>query len=240
VTDRRIRRVVVALDDGAVEVLREAVAVAKRLDAALEGLFVEDEQQLHASGLAFVRRHRQSAPPEPFAPSELEREWRSLAAAARQALQEEARRGTLEAAFAIERTVPEEAVSRRLAAGDLVLVGWGSRPRRVPTGPTAQLLWDGSEEAARAFGVALRLTQRLVVWQVQGADGPLAELIRAAPEDVMITLRVLEETSPMGLRHRVEEEGGGLLLLPAQHPITRGIARKGMALRMPAAVLVIG
>lgn len=85
----RESRVLVAVDASAASLLALELAadLAAALRASLTGLYVEEEDLLHVAGLPFARRVRaHSGELAPFSAGELEREWRALAGAAREAL----------------------------------------------------------------------------------------------------------------------------------------------------------
>ncbi|RMF77434.1 MAG: universal stress protein, partial [Nitrospirae bacterium] len=88
------RRIVVAVDASAdsLAAVRAAARLAEALSAELHGLFVEDANLVRLARLPFAREVRLSAAPRRLEAAALERELRALAAQARQAFEEEARR----------------------------------------------------------------------------------------------------------------------------------------------------
>ena len=82
-------RIVVAVDASAASrlVLELAADLAVTLHTSLAGLYVEEEDLLHAAGLPFAREVRaRSGQVGPFTVPDLERHWRALANEARSAL----------------------------------------------------------------------------------------------------------------------------------------------------------
>ncbi len=116
-------RVLVAVDASAASLLALELAadLAAALRASLTGLYVEEEDLLHAAGLPFARRVRaQSGELAPFSASELEREWRALAGVAREALTRVAQARRLSWHFEVVRgralqVVPQASHGVRLA-----------------------------------------------------------------------------------------------------------------------------
>lgn len=242
----RVKTVVVLLDqsDGTPRVARQALRVADRLSAELEGVFVEDESLLGLAGSPFGRDVRDSVPPPAaFDSSDLQKRWRVLGDEARERFLHEAGR----AVFGVARSRPEAVLEERLSRGDLVVVAWGGRApaleARAPRkpGPVQVLLGEG-EGAERALIVARRIAagHGLSIWLAPERHEPVlvSELEREAGP---VRLRALPSESPhVAMRDAIVEDGSDVVVLPANHPLAVRAARRDVTARLPATVFLVG
>jgi nucleotide-binding universal stress UspA family protein len=123
-------RIVGAVDASAASLLALELAadLAAALRASLAGLFVEEEDLLHAAGLPFVREIRaQSGQAAPFTATDLERHWRALASDARNALTRAAQARRIAWSFEVVRGRASHVMSE--AARNARLTGLGSGAR---------------------------------------------------------------------------------------------------------------
>lgn len=122
--DPQAQRVLVALDASSASLLALELAadLAATLRASLAGLYLEEQDLLHAADLPFVRQVRaQSGRVAPFTADELERYWRALAAEARRALTLVAEAHRIDYSFQVVRgraaqVIAEAARSARLTS----------------------------------------------------------------------------------------------------------------------------
>ncbi len=123
-------RIVVAVDASAASrlALELAADLAAALRTSLAGLYVEEEDLLHAAGLPFVREIRaQSGQAAPFTATDLERHWRALASDARNALTRAAQARRIACSFDVVRGRASQVMSE--AARNARLTGLGSGAR---------------------------------------------------------------------------------------------------------------
>jgi hypothetical protein len=124
-----IERIVVSLD--AVSEISAAIEAAARLavrwNAALHGVFVEDEDLLRLAGLPFARQVSLGAGAEALTPAQAARQLRASAATARRELAAAARRHDLRWSFEIAHGAAA-ADTVTTAAGDFVVACTASRP----------------------------------------------------------------------------------------------------------------
>jgi len=181
-----IRRILVAIDTShhSLAALEAAAELAARLEAHLEGVFVEDRRLLR------VARHSAAREVKfPFAsagsldPARMRRELRAQASEARRALLRIAEAREIEWSFRVIRGDVIASVLRASQHADLLSLGIASRPldRRVRLGSTALaaalngttsvlvsqrgaritppivVVYDGSPIAQRALGIGLAL-----------------------------------------------------------------------------------
>ncbi len=136
-------RILVALDASAYSLaaLEAAVNLARRLEAELVGLFVEDVNLLRLASLPFAREVRlMSARSGSLDSQAMEQAIQRQAARARRALDEAAGRADVKATFRVVRGEVSLAVLEAALEADLLILGRLSRPltRRRRSGSTAQ------------------------------------------------------------------------------------------------------
>jgi nucleotide-binding universal stress UspA family protein len=141
--DLGARRVLVGLDASpqSLDALAAAAALAARLGAVLEALFVEDEDLLRLAALPFAGLVRGAAGrAEPLDRARAEAAMRTLAAQAREALERSAARHALEARFRVARgRVSAELLAAAQGVDALVLGAAGhGGARRGAFGATAR------------------------------------------------------------------------------------------------------
>jgi nucleotide-binding universal stress UspA family protein len=189
--------------------------------AEIHGLFVEDIELLSLASLPLAREvcrltHVQRDVQTP----ELERQFRIQARAAEQALTALASRRGLHCSFRTVRGEPAILLRETLEAMDLMLLGAArqalslaeSRPFASRSGDLSRpvvVVFDGSETAQRALGVAVQLaragTHALTVLLV--ADGPAAlDALRAQAADRL-------DRQPAAFREAIKPDTGELIRL---------------------------
>lgn len=122
-------RIVVAVDSSAASLLALELAadLAAALRASLAGLYVEDEELLHAAGLPFAREVRaRTGQLAPFTAGDLERHWRALAGDARIALTRIAQARRLAWTFDVVRGRAAQVVSEAARSARLTGIGIGT------------------------------------------------------------------------------------------------------------------
>lgn len=112
--------------------LELAADLAAALGARLAGLYVEEEDLLHAAGLPFGRLVRaQSGELAPFTADELERQWRALAAEAREALTRAAQARRIACSFEVVRGRTTQVMAEATRGARLASFGSGARGARI-------------------------------------------------------------------------------------------------------------
>lgn len=186
-----IRRILVALDASphSLAALEAACGLARRLEAELLGLYVEDINLVRLAAHPCATTFSLACPPgRPMGDDDiLTRALRLQGAAARRALDEAAARARVTARFSQRQGRVEAEVLAAAEEADLLVVGWTGRaivPARSRAGSVARavardarasvlvlqrdlaeggpvmLLYDGSEAAERALAVAMTLARR--------------------------------------------------------------------------------
>lgn len=120
-----VRRILVALDPvrSGTGLLDTAVAFAHRVEAELEGLFVEDVELTRLAALPFV--HEVSLTGRSAKPLDLdvlERDWRALAAGVRRTLEERAREMNVRCSFRVVRGRMDAEIRAAAGEADLVIM----------------------------------------------------------------------------------------------------------------------
>lgn len=119
-------RIWVALDESprSAAALTAAAVLAVELGAELAGLFVEDIDLQHLSGLPFAREFSVlTGAGDPLSPDDVERIWRREAAAAQHLLAEAAGRSQLRWSFRVARGRVTAEVNTLAQAFDLIVLG---------------------------------------------------------------------------------------------------------------------
>ncbi len=177
-----VRRIVVAADssDQSHAALEAAAALAARLDAEIEGLFVEDIDLVHLAELPFGREvHPISGETRVFDKQAIETQLRAEAAGARRALKAVAERARVRSTFRVVRGRVTTEVITAANEGDLLILGVHSRsvgPRPRP-GATAIAAARGAPRSVLLLRRGDRITGKALV-AYDGSDG--AELALAA------------------------------------------------------------
>ncbi len=194
--ERALSRILVALDASraSLDALSAAAALAARLGAELEGLFVEDINLLRLAGLPFAwQLSLPSGTGRPLERIDVEAELRALAARAREALAEAARPHRVAWSFRVARGQVAVEILEAAGSADLLVLGRTARRGGAAPGTTARAA------AARASTSVLILTR----------DGRLAQPMLVAYDGSPAADRALE------LAARLEARPGMLLLLLA-------------------------
>jgi hypothetical protein len=243
--DFPVRRILVALDPGGdcTAAFAEISRLAARLQAEVAGLFVEDENILRSAALPFVRRFA-GAPGtwQDFGVAEVERELKSLAARARQALAAAAEHDRVRWTFRVVRGRVGVELASAAGQADLVVLArrnfaaesaarLGAQAARSvlllgALGATAlgvAAVYDGAPGAGRALAAAARLAEpgRFVVLVVGADRAGLHEAAetRLAALGVKAQLRTLGASAIARVLSTATETGGGILVMSADSPL---------------------
>lgn len=128
--DARIRRILVALDASAdcQDLLGAAAEMAQRLQAEMQGLFVEDIDLLRLASLPFARELLYPASqPRQLEMSDMERIFRARSERARKLLEAAAQRASVPWAFKVMRGHVEVEVVEQAGSADLLIIGKARR-----------------------------------------------------------------------------------------------------------------
>jgi nucleotide-binding universal stress UspA family protein len=248
------RRVLVALDASraSLDALSAAAALAARLGAELEGLFVEDVNLLRVAGLPFASQLSSlSGAPRPLERRALELELRALAEAARTALAQAAQRLDVEWSFRVARGQVSVELFEAAGNADVLVLGrTGRRVGRRPGGtaraaasraPTSVLLvgpgpglgqpilvaYDGSPAADRVLDLAARLDG--------GAGGLTVLMTAASPAEA--------EKLAERARRRLAREGESAprcVMVARRQDLVRAVQASGALLVLGAAAAALG
>jgi nucleotide-binding universal stress UspA family protein len=236
--DPAMRRIAVTLDafDLSLVALDQAVRLAGRMGARLEGIFVEDIELLQLAGLPFLREVRRSSHSvEAINPRRMEQELRVLARRAERLLGEQAARHNVSWSFRIWRgSIDSDLLTTVMEVDVLALTRLGSalaRGRVTHTGQSAiAVLYGESESAARALdtaaGLALEQQSRLnillplsggtdVVALQQKATSQLGEQAQAAD------FIQIPDTSLATLLEALADNDSAALILQRDHELLK-------------------
>lgn len=161
--DIKQRRIVITMDSGNLDTaeLERLIRLSRRLDAELEGVFVEDSDLLRLAGLTFLQEFRPiSMRTEGFQTVRMQQELRVVARRAERSLAQYAERRGVPWRFRVWRGSVERELLSAMEADVLALARLGAvliqpAPRRRKD--TVTVLFDGSEQASRALATAADL-----------------------------------------------------------------------------------
>jgi len=157
------RRIVITIDSGDLDTaeLNRLMRLARRLDAELEGVFVEDSDLLRLAGLSFLREFRPtSMRSEQVHAGRMEQELRAMARRAERAMSEQARRQGVTCRFRTWRGSVERELLNTVEGDVLALLRLGTVMRQPPRRREREIittLFDGTDESARALVTAAEL-----------------------------------------------------------------------------------
>lgn len=160
-----MRRIAITLD--ALEVspaaLEQAVLLAERMGAQLEGIFIEDIDLIQIAGLPFVREFRSvSRSEDAISLNRMEQELRVLARRAERLLSEQASRHNVAWSFRIWRgSIDTELLAADVEADVFALTRLGAGLVRLPvlprTSTAVTVLFSGTDASRRALEAAVSL-----------------------------------------------------------------------------------
>jgi hypothetical protein len=249
---RGVARIVVSCDTSPLgtAALDAAVALARRLDAEVAGLFVEDINLLRLAGLPFAREYAlASAASRRVESGELERTLRLRADALRGALSRAAQALSVPWSFQVVRGALLDSVLAALREPDLAVFGWSGQ-FAVPPGARAAVpvyagaaaprqpivtLFDTTPAAQRALAAAQALAQVLhtgLVVALLADDAEAAAALRQRAEAqlqdgaVHARFQVLRDRAGVAVRRMVESHHAAALLW---HGVQSAADRKSLA-----------
>lgn len=186
-----MRRIAITLDAFKVspEALEQAVRLAERMGAQLEGIFVEDIDLIQLAELPFLREVRSASRSEVAIDlTRMEQELRALARRAERLLSEQAARHNVAWSFRIWRgSIDSDLLAADIEADVFALTRLGAELMRIPalrlrtTG--VSVVFTGSEASMRALDTAMKLAA--------DPQKDLSILLPAADDDEVEHLRGL-------------------------------------------------
>ena len=161
-----VRRIAITLDAFALSAhaLEQAVRLAERMNAQLEGIFIEDIDLIQIAELPFLREVRSSSRSEDaISPGRMEQELRALARRAERLLSEHAARHNVTWTFRTWRgSIDTDLLAADIEADVFALTRLGAaltRSRILPARCTAvSVLFTGTEASIRALDTAISLS----------------------------------------------------------------------------------
>lgn len=251
------RRLTVTLDvvePEAVELAR-AVRLAARLNAELEGVFVEDQDLLQLSALPFVRELRSiSLASEALSAPRIERELRILARRAEQALREQAQRAGVRWSFRVWRGSVGPGLLTELGAADVLSLGrlgvlFSPRRDAGPRGvPPVAVIAGATDSGRRALETAIEWAEDLGGPLVVIAAAPTVAgesalapdtTARLAQTSVPVSLIVRPGIDPLEVRAAVNRAEGPLLVVPGDYPYLQSIPLRQLISALGCHLLVV-
>lgn len=231
------RRIVITLDSARVDTaeLESLMRLAHRLDADLEGVFVEDSDLFRLAEMTFLREFRPTSQrAERFQSARMQQELRVLARRAERELAEIAERRGVTWSFrtwrgSIERELLSAVEADVLAMMRLGAVAFQPARRRLPGMVSA--FFDGSEEAARGLVTAADLAadnedislQVLLARDPDSANGKLRQRAEAILSDYpgKVVYRHLEDDTVGGLLKVLHDSGSTALVMQRDNAMLR-------------------
>lgn len=225
----------VAIDGSpqSLQALEAAGALAASLEVELHGLFVEDSALLQLASLPIAQEVRTySATVRRIDPETIQGELRQQSRRARRAIESVAVRTRVAWAFRVRRGPVVYELLEEMADADLIVLGRGSRPgqrrlgstaraillettrpvlmleKRLPPGPHALVLYDGTERAERTLALTAEIVNAL--------DGYLTLACAAGSPD---TALIAQRQGFSRLRQQGREAQCRWLLKPTVHKL---------------------
>lgn len=249
------RRIVVTLDSAQVEPgdLERLLRLADRLDADLEGVFVEDSDLLRLANMTFLREFRPTSQrAESFQSGRIQQELRVLARRAERALAEAAERRGVTVSFrtwrgSIERELLSDIEADILAVMRLGAIAFQPSRRRAPELVSA--CFDGSDESARALATAADLATdnddiSLQVIMMPGPDAGSDELREHAASLLAehsgnVVYRFLEDKTVGGLLKVLYESGSTALVMQRDDAMLRNTSLRQYLSRLHCPLFLV-
>lgn len=249
------RRIIVTLDTGDLDTaeLERVTRLATRLNAELEGVFVEDSDLLRMSGLAFLQEFRPtSRGTERMQTVRMQQEFRVVARRAERSLSNYARQCGVPWHFRVWRGSVERELLGAMQADVLALARLGA----VLTGPvqrrgheTISALFDGSEESGRALATAAALAaeddhiglQVLLAHEPGRDPGPLEKQAREALPDYpgSVVFNTVEDAKLEGLVKVLQESGSTALVMQRDNPWLRSASLRQYLARLHCPLFLV-
>lgn len=160
-----MRRIAITLDafEVSAKALEQAVRLAERMDAQLEGIFIEDIDLIQITGLPFLREVRTvSRSEDAISLTRMEQELRVLARRAERLLSEQAARHNVVYSFRIWRgSIDNDLLAADIEADVFALTRLGAaltRSKSTPDRSTAvSVVFTDTEASVRALETAINL-----------------------------------------------------------------------------------
>ncbi len=250
----KIRRILVAIDASpqSLAALEAAAELAADLDAELVGIFVEDINLIRLAALPVVLETGEaSARTRRLKSSRMDRQLRSQAARAAQAMAVAAGRAQVRWSFTVARGSIETELLQAASAADLFILGragWSGKRRLGSTArklvaagnnrtmiiergerllPTLMTVYDGSEQSKRALDTAISLGEYLAVGIV-AEDEDHARALQSEVAAILDLLglkaryRWLVRADTRELVNMLRTQEECILILPGESPLLEG------------------
>ncbi len=250
----KIRRILVAIDASpqSLAALEAAAELAADLDAELVGIYVEDINLIRLAALPVVLETGEaSARTRRLKSSRMDRQLRSQAARAAQAMAVAASRAQVRWSFTVARGSIETELLQAASAADLFILGragWSGKRRLGSTArklvaagnnrtmiiergerllPTLMTVYDGSDQSKRALDTAISLGEYLAVGIV-AEDEDQARALQSEVAAILDLLglkaryRWLVRADTSELANMVRTQEECIVILPGESPLLEG------------------
>jgi nucleotide-binding universal stress UspA family protein len=250
----KIRRILVAIDASpqSLAALEAAAELAADLDAELVGIYVEDINLIRLAALPVVLETGEaSARTRRLKSSRMDRQLRSQAARAAQAMAVAASRAQVRWSFTVARGSIETELLQAASEADLFILGragWSGKRRLGSTArklvaagnnrtmiiergerllPTLMTVYDGSDQSKRALDTAISLGEYLAVGIV-AEDEDQARALQSEVAAILDLLglkaryRWLVRADTSELANMVRTQEECILILPGESPLLEG------------------
>lgn len=246
-------RILLAVDAAGIApaALESLVRVAARLNAALDGLYVEDAEVRRVADLPFTTEIAAATGQErEFSAASVERANRALSSKVRTHLAALAGEQNVRWSFATAAGTRLQSALEAAHESDVLLLARGNRaallhghaPHRGERFRTVSFLYDASAESERALSVihALRhdsLTREVIIVSATGA--PTRVLRDLANSGLRTHSHATSERDPAALARELRRMHAGLLILPRRLFAARVPRRQAAALEATACSLML-
>jgi nucleotide-binding universal stress UspA family protein len=251
-----MRRIAITIDAfrSSADALEQAVRLAERMNARLEGIFVEDMDLIQLAELPFLREVRSvSRSEQAIDLARMEQELRALARRAERLLSEQAARHNVTWSFRIWRgSIDSDLLTADIEADVFALTRLGAELMRIPalraktTG--VSVVFTGSEASKRALDTAMSLAadpQKDLNILLPAADqAEIERLIRMVTEQAganppAMNFQRLTDGSLADLVEVLADTNSAVLVLERDSPLLQTPTLKQSLNRLNCTILIV-
>lgn len=251
-----MRRIAITIDAFrlSADALEQAVRLAERMNARLEGIFIEDMDLIQLAELPFLREVRSvSRSEQAIDLARMEQELRVLARRAERLLSEQATRHNVSWSFRIWRgSIDSDLLTADIEADVFALTRLGAELMRIPAlrakTTSVSVVFTGSEASKRALDTAVNLAadplKDLNILLPAADDVEIERLIRMATEQAganapTMHFQRMTDGSLADLVEVLTDTNSSVLVLERDSPLLQTPTLKQSLNRLNCTILIV-